>query len=70
MGETENKHKEKMREVRSKENYKTSEASITFIFFFHADDGIRDLTVTGVQPCALPIFETNTINSHYYTILI
>src|SRR5688572_8907433 len=22
---------------------------------FQADDGIRDLTVTGVQPCALPI---------------
>src|SRR2546430_3970419 len=24
-------------------------------FFFQAEDGIRDLTVTGVQPCALPI---------------
>src|SRR5205085_8867360 len=27
-----------------------------FFFFFQAEDGIRDLTVTGVQTCALPIF--------------
>src|SRR3989475_4885670 len=27
-----------------------------FVFFFQAEDGIRDLTVTGVQTCALPIF--------------
>src|SRR6266576_6357353 len=26
-------------------------------FFFQAEDGIRDLYVTGVQTCALPIFE-------------
>src|SRR5688572_33085842 len=26
-----------------------------FSFFFQAEDGIRDLTVTGVQTCALPI---------------
>src|SRR5207245_3578546 len=25
-------------------------------FFFQAEDGIRDATVTGVQTCALPIF--------------
>src|SRR5205085_3594078 len=25
------------------------------LFFFQAEDGIRDLTVTGVQTCALPI---------------
>src|SRR2546430_9284405 len=25
------------------------------VFFFQAGDGIRDLTVTGVQTCALPI---------------
>src|SRR2546430_16023147 len=29
---------------------------ILFFFFFQAEDGIRDLTVTGVQTCALPIF--------------
>src|SRR5207253_7416756 len=29
---------------------------ILFIFFFQAEDGIRDGHVTGVQTCALPIF--------------
>src|SRR5256886_13672301 len=29
-----------------------------FFFFFQAEDGIRDLTVTGVQTCALPIWFT------------
>src|SRR5438309_11886219 len=29
------------------------------IFFFQAEDGIRDGTVTGVQTCALPIFAWN-----------
>src|SRR5207245_4271852 len=28
-----------------------------FFFFFQAEDGIRDATVTGVQTCALPILE-------------
>src|SRR2546430_11887976 len=28
---------------------------LSFFFFFQAEDGIRDLTVTGVQTCALPI---------------
>src|SRR5256886_16810900 len=30
--------------------------SFCFVFFFQAEDGIRDLTVTGVQTCALPIY--------------
>src|SRR5207248_4707735 len=29
-----------------------------FFFFFQAEDGIRDRTVTGVQTCALPILAT------------
>src|SRR5690349_24383492 len=29
--------------------------SMKFSFFFQAEDGIRDLYVTGVQTCALPI---------------
>src|SRR5204863_6434890 len=29
-------------------------------FFFQAEDGIRDLYVTGVQTCALPICRPNT----------
>src|SRR2546430_11755433 len=33
----------------------TCRGSLLF-FFFQAEDGIRDLTVTGVQTCALPIF--------------
>src|SRR5207237_1612194 len=28
---------------------------ICFFFFFQAEDGIRDSSVTGVQTCALPI---------------
>src|SRR5947209_10580891 len=28
---------------------------IFFFFFFQAEDGIRDIGVTGVQTCALPI---------------
>src|SRR5690349_22987248 len=30
-------------------------AIVFFFFFFQAEDGIRDLYVTGVQTCALPI---------------
>src|SRR5256885_11292144 len=30
--------------------------SVSFFFFFQAEDGIRDYKVTGVQTCALPIF--------------
>src|SRR5262249_58626282 len=29
--------------------------SLLFFFFFQAEDGIRDWSVTGVQTCALPI---------------
>src|SRR2546429_1178176 len=28
---------------------------LVFFFFFQAEDGIRDVAVTGVQTCALPI---------------
>src|SRR2546430_13580768 len=30
-------------------------------FFFQAEDGIRDLTVTGVQTCALPIYRAEPV---------
>src|SRR5207245_3753097 len=33
----------------------SSRANCTCLFFFQAEDGIRDATVTGVQTCALPI---------------
>src|SRR5207253_6249100 len=32
-----------------------------FFFFFQAEDGIRDGHVTGVQTCALPIFDEGAI---------
>src|SRR5690606_39902656 len=31
----------------------------SLVFFFQAEDGIRDFHVTGVQTCALPIFKAN-----------
>ena len=30
---------------------------VLFVFFFQAEDGIRDWSVTGVQTCALPIWQ-------------
>src|SRR5688572_31431399 len=38
-----------------------------FFFFFQAEDGIRDLTVTGVQTCALPIFQQGALGENYIT---
>src|SRR5256886_12473218 len=35
--------------------YSRGPCALTECFFFQAEDGIRDLTVTGVQTCALPI---------------
>src|SRR2546427_11545201 len=34
-------------------------------FFFQAEDGIRDLTVTGVQTCALPIYFARVVKGIY-----
>src|SRR5256886_6432554 len=34
---------------------KNARCCCLLFFFFQAEDGIRDLTVTGVQTCALPI---------------
>src|SRR2546421_5963198 len=36
-----------------------------FFFFFQAEDGIRDLIVTGVQTCALPISQNFEIKECY-----
>src|SRR6267143_5091171 len=38
-----------------------------FFFFFQAEDGIRDGTVTGVQTCALPILRPTTMPSGSWT---
>src|SRR5699024_11514918 len=37
---------------------------IFLVFFFQAEDGIRDRNVTGVQTCALPI--SNTLQFHEF----
>src|SRR2546430_12981813 len=37
-------------------------------FFFQAEDGIRDLTVTGVQTCALPISNQGTSAQPFRTL--
>src|SRR5256884_1366781 len=35
--------------------------AVCFFFFFQAEDGIRDVAVTGVQTCALPISSGMTV---------
>src|SRR5438093_8933159 len=35
--------------------------TVSYFFFFQAEDGIRDWSVTGVQTCALPISEAKRI---------
>src|SRR2546429_2722030 len=37
-----------------------------FFFFFQAEDGIRDVAVTGVQTCALPISLDKLFNSNAF----
>src|SRR5687768_824168 len=34
---------------------RTQDEADRLVFFFQAEDGIRDVAVTGVQTCALPI---------------
>src|SRR5437667_8930716 len=49
------------RRRRYRDSWRASEASwckYFFVFFFQAEDGIRDRDVTGVQTCALPICAT------------
>src|SRR5207245_5938450 len=44
------------------------------LFFFQAEDGIRDATVTGVQTCALPIsfrtYEKSTMKRTWTLLLV
>src|SRR2546429_5781020 len=46
------------RRLRPREVY--YQAALRSLFFFQAEDGIRDVAVTGVQTCALPIFFRTT----------
>src|SRR5258708_18543476 len=47
--------------------------NLLYFFFFQAEDGIRDDLVTGVQTCALPIYNKNQNNAnrgsvgHYFS---
>src|SRR2546429_6483208 len=41
-------------------------SSVVMFFFFQAEDGIRDVAVTGVQTCALPIFERHKASQFFY----
>src|SRR5207247_8494648 len=40
------------------------------LFFFQAEDGIRDPLVTGVQTCALPILEGATFDREFLKCVI
>src|SRR2546427_3629028 len=42
--------------------------ALFFFFFFQAEDGIRDLTVTGVQTCALPILQRARDEAHRFAV--
>src|SRR5207248_6164045 len=47
--------------------FKTARALRAETFFFRAEDGIRDRTVTGVQTCALPIsYDTGGLGLRVY----
>src|SRR5690606_40978075 len=41
----------------------------SFLFFFQAEDGIRDFHVTGVQTCALPICEAVAFVPDVYAVV-
>src|SRR5260370_34025244 len=45
-------------------------AGTRFLFFFQAEDGIRDSSVTGVQTCALPIYRAQQLTPQYSVLLI
>src|SRR5260370_1835413 len=42
---------------------------LLFFFFFQAEDGIRDSSVTGVQTCALPICECRGVEDDAESVL-
>src|SRR5437762_3623711 len=56
------------RQRRSRAGNRWCSVSSSVVFFFQAEDGIRDTSVTGVQTCALPISShvllTDTIAEH------
>src|SRR2546429_6934919 len=51
---------EQMSILSKEESSRIDRRSKETLFFFQAEDGIRDVAVTGVQTCALPILGTST----------
>src|SRR3712207_6856783 len=47
--------------VRGPNGVGKTELGWVLVFFFQAEDGIRDIGVTGVQTCALPIWAATGI---------
>src|SRR5207245_3071809 len=45
-------------------SYRARGVSVCRYFFFQAEDGIRDATVTGVQTCALPILDCSSCTTN------
>ena len=45
-------------------SYSIETAIYVTVFFFQAEDGIRDYDVTGVQTCALPIYKVKYRKMH------
>ena len=43
--------------------WKINKVFIFVYFFFQAEDGIRDSPVTGVQTCALPIYNARCVSA-------
>src|SRR5947208_1536336 len=43
--------------------YAYAQPVLELLFFFQAEDGIRDDLVTGVQTCALPIFDAGRLGT-------
>src|SRR5215813_10838553 len=43
----------------------TNMSDVLLVFFFQAEDGIRDADVTGVQTCALPILPLQELYTGY-----
>src|SRR5256886_3115161 len=50
-------------------SYRT-QTVLRYVFFFQAEDGIRDLTVTGVQTCALPILASTPFDLKGKTVFV
>src|SRR2546430_5364434 len=56
----------KVSQADSQKCRETPSVMLSVFFFFQAEDGIRDLTVTGVQTCALPISAPKYITELHY----